>query len=82
MDYTIHIGSSLNPKEKTVDKESTPRQMLEEMNIGFSDGQVQMNGSVLGSSQLNESFETLGTEDGDYITVVSKQDSGGKGLVR
>lgn len=82
MDYTIHIGSSLNPKEKTVDKESTPRQMLEEMNIGFSDGQVQMNGSVLGSSQLNESFEKLGTEDGDYITVVSKQDSGGKGLVR
>lgn len=78
MDFTINIGSALNPQEKTVDKEQTPRELLTDMNIAFTDGSVQLNGTVLGSEKLNQPLSELNIEDGDYLTVVSKQDSGRK----
>lgn len=80
MDLTIQIGSALNPQEKTVEKDKTPRELLTEMNIAFNDGQVQHNGSVLGSGDLNSTLEELEVEDDDSITVVSKQNSGKSAL--
>ena len=76
MDLRIKIGNSLNPVSKVVSKDATPRELLVENNIAFVDGSVSLNGRVLGTAELNQSLDTLGVKDGDYITVTTKQSSG------
>lgn len=80
MDYNIFLGSSLNPKEQTANRDDTPSQLLRDKKIAYQDGQVQLQGRVLGTAEMNKTLEELGVEDGDYITVTSKQNSGGKAL--
>jgi hypothetical protein len=79
MDYKIHIGSALNPQRKTVRKTDIVRDVLTEMNVPFTDGSVSLNGSVLGTSELNKSMEELNIKNDDFIVVSSKQNSGQKG---
>ena len=76
MDYTINLGTSLNPKEIVVAKDSTVRDLLVEHNIAFQDGQVTLNGRVLGTAELNQTVEELGVQDDDYILANSKHDGG------
>jgi len=79
MDYNINIGTSLNPNEKTVTKSDTVRELLIETNTPFQDGQVTLNGRVLGTAELNQTVEELGVKNGDYILATSKH-SGGQAL--
>lgn len=76
MDLKIKIGNSLNPTEKIVSKDATVRTLLTEDNIAYVDGNVSLNGRVLGTAELNQTLNTLGVKDGDYITVTTKQSSG------
>lgn len=76
MDLKIKIGNSLNPVEKIVSKDATVRNLLVENNIAFADGNVSLNGRVLGTAELNQTLDALGVKDGDYITVTTKQSSG------
>lgn len=80
MDYKIHVGSSLNPKEVLASKDQTPKELLKEQNMHYQDGQVQHQGRVLGTNEMDKPLEELGVQDDDYITVVSKQNSGGEAL--
>ena len=80
MDYKIHIGTSLSPQKKTVSKDKTVRELLTEMNVGFRDGQVTLNGGVLGTRELNQPLSELNIKDGDYILAVSKHTDGVKPL--
>lgn len=79
MDLKIKIGSSLNPQTKVVSKTSTPRAELKDIGTSFSDGDVTLNGRVLGTKELDTTFESLGVKDGDFIVANSKQKSGGRG---
>ncbi len=76
MDYKIKIGSALQPQEKTVAKDSTPGALLREMNVAYRDGDVSLNGAVLGTADMSKTLETLGIRDGDFILVTAKQNSG------
>lgn len=76
MDYKIKIGSALAPKELTVSKDDTIRGLLTTNNIAFSDGEVTLNGGVLGTSQMNQPLSEVGIKDGDFILVNSKQKGG------
>lgn len=80
MDLKINIGNALSTTEAIVEKEKTPRELLTERNIAFGDGNVMLDGEVLGTQKLNTSLEDLGITDGSYLTVTSKQDSGNKAL--
>ena len=80
MDLKINIGTSLSPEEKTVSKDKSVRDLLVEMNIPFQDGQVTLNGGVLGTAEMNQTLEELEVKDGDYILAVSKHDGGAKPL--
>lgn len=77
MDYQINYGYSLNPQVATVSKTDTPRELLNSNGITFQDGEVSLNGQVLGTSELDSTFEALGIEDNDYLVVATKQNSGG-----
>lgn len=77
MDLKINYGYSLNPREAIVSKTETPRNLLNENGITFQDGEVSLNGMVLGTSELDSTFEALGVEEEDYLVVATKQNSGG-----
>lgn len=76
MDYKIKIGSALNPQEMTVSKDDTIRDLLTSNNIAFRDGDVSLNGGVLGTADLNKPLSELDIKDGDFILVNTKQNSG------
>lgn len=76
MDYKINIGSALAPQEKLVSKTDSIRGLLTTMNISFRDGDVNLNGSVIGTADMNKTLDTLGIKDGDFVLVTSKQNSG------
>ncbi len=76
MDYKIKIGSALAPKELTVSKDDTIRGLLTTNNIAFKDGEVTLNGGVLGTAELNKTLSELNIADGDFILVNSKQRGG------
>lgn len=80
MDLKIYIGTSLNPQKKTVSKDKTVRELLTELNVPFQDGQVTLNGGVLGTRELNQTLAELNVQDGDYILAVSKHTDGAKPL--
>ena len=80
MDLKVFIGTSLAPQKKTVSKDKTVRDLLVELNIAFQDGQVTLNGGVLGTRELNQTLNELNVKDGDYILAVSKHTDGIKPL--
>lgn len=81
MDYKIFVGTSLNNREKIVSKDLTVRELLTENNLPFQDGQVTLNGGVLGTKELNSTLAELNISDGDYILTVSKQANGNLALI-
>lgn len=78
LDLKLKIGSALNPTTRIVSKQSTPRAELKALNITFNDGDVTLNGRMLGTKELDSTFETLGASDNDFLVVNSKQKSGGR----
>lgn len=76
MDLKVNIGTSLNNSEKVVSKDITVRELLKDNNLSFQDGQVTLNGGVLGTAEMNKTLEDLKIKDGDYILTVSKHDGG------
>ena len=76
MDVKIKIGSALSPQEKTVSNDDVVREIFTANNIAFRDGDVTLNGRVLGTAELNMTVGELGLQDGDFLLVNTKQNSG------
>lgn len=76
MDLKIKIGSALTPQEKIVAKTDTPKALLTAMNVAYRDGDVSLNGGVLGTADMSKTLEALNVKDGDFILVTAKQNSG------
>lgn len=78
MDFNIKIGTSLSPLEKTVSRNQVVRDVLTEIQVPFNDGQVALNGRVLGTAELNQTFGELGVKNGDFILATNKHGNGAK----
>jgi|AntRauTorcE11897_2_1112592.scaffolds.fasta_scaffold35704_2 hypothetical protein len=76
MDIRLTIGSALQPREETVAYTETPRQKLSSMGIAFQDGSVTLDGRVLGTNELDKTFEELNVKDDMFLLVNSKENGG------
>lgn len=69
----IFVGSPVDDKPVTVDTSQTVSKVLSDSQVN-KPGTIQHNGRTLTANQLNQSLDSLGVVDGDYIYVVTKMD--------
>lgn len=68
---TINVRTATASGRNTVIKPvtTTPAEVFEELNIDISTSMVNMAGTTLRGSKLNETFEELGVDDGSTVTL-------------
>ena len=76
MDVRVKLGNALQPKPVVAKWEDTPKGLLQANSIAYQDGQVAVDGRVLGSNEMDLPISELGVQDGAYIIVNSKQSGG------
>ena len=76
MDVRIKLGSALQPKPVMAKWTDTVRGLLQANSIAYQDGQVAVDGRVLGTSEMDMTISDLGVTDGTYVIVNSKQSGG------
>ena len=75
----VHVNTSAIRKEKTVETDTTPMALINELELGLSGASVNLNGLNLSVTDLNSTFSALNVSDGDtvYLNIVVKADGGG-----
>lgn len=74
----IIVKTNTIRKERIMDIEDSPSKVFDDLSISPIGSVVNLNGSILISSSINDSFKLLGVEDGSTVNLncVVKADAG------
>lgn len=61
--------SNIRGKEVMAEVTDTPAKVFDDLGVGLSGSSINLNGIILAASDLNQSFEALGTSDGATVNL-------------
>lgn len=67
----VQAGDNYKRETKVVPETTTPRQVLEELEINYAGGQVILDGATVGIGDLDKSFAELGIASDSRVTLYS-----------
>lgn len=70
----VYVGTNTSRKEDAFAPDTTINEILDKYGIN-KNGQIQMGGRILSSSDLNKTLEQLGATNPCYILSVAKHDN-------
>lgn len=72
----VIIGTNTNKETKIVEESRTPRELLEEVEVDYSRGTLNLDGATLKPGDLDRTFAELGIKEKCYLISIVKADSG------
>lgn len=67
----VNVRTNTARKTKNTDLNSTPAQVLGDLDIGTAGAMINLDGTILSAVDLNSTFEALGVQDGSTINLNS-----------
>lgn len=71
----VIVGTNLKKTTKIVSSSATLRQVLEDSDVDYTRGGVNLDGATVGLGDLDKSFEQLGITERCYLMQVVKADN-------
>jgi sulfur carrier protein ThiS len=68
---SVQIKTNTTRKTRNVDVNSTPASVFEDLEINPAGAMVNLNGSILSTTEMKTSFANLGVEDGSIVNLNS-----------
>lgn len=72
----VTVGTNTNRKKMVVEANRTLRSVLEEAELDYSKGTLNMDGATIRPGDLDKTFEELGVTEKCYLVSIVKADSG------
>lgn len=72
----VTVGTNTNRKKLVVEKDRTLRSVLEEAELDYSTGTLNLDGATIKTGELDKTFEELGILEKCYLVSIVKADSG------
>lgn len=71
----VTIGTNTNRKAVNVDPNRTIKSVLDEQDVNYATGILQLDGATLQPGEINKSFADFGITDSCYLISVVKADN-------
>lgn len=71
----VTIGTNTNRRSVNVDPNRTIKSVLDEQNVNYATGILQLDGATLQPGEINKTFADFGITDSCYLISVVKADN-------